>query len=77
MTPKELHEAVMNHRRYPSTLGLQPYKPREKDLVVIRTQCSHFACGRTLTRTEAMAGTRCIKHMGSTRVDPMKVIKFI
>ncbi len=37
--------------------------------------CSHFGCGKILSPVEALAGNKCINHMGVKPIDPIKVIK--
>jgi hypothetical protein len=37
--------------------------------------CSHFACGRTLTRSEYLAGTLCTEHMNTEKLNINLIIK--
>lgn len=48
---------------------------RPVDLDGSRPLCSTFACGRTLSLIESLAGGKCTGCMGKKGVDILKVIK--
>ena len=54
-------------------------KPDKAVIIPITYQpvyCSSFGCGKILTPTESLCGSKCIKCLNEKKVDIMNVLKF-